>query len=150
MTATLGDFAWRVRGHLFRSIREDGAMPSAGEIAAGLDAAPERVTGAFEALAAAHVLVLDPDGSVLMAHPFAGAPTGFRVETPQGIYEANCAWDALAIPLLLGTDGVTPTRCPETGEAFDLTVCDGRAGPPGAVVRFPVPARRFWDDIHFT
>ena len=150
MTATLGDFAWRVRGHLFRSIREEGAAPSARAIAAALDAAPERVTGAFEALAAARVLVLDSRGDILMAHPFAGAPAGFPVETPRGIYEANCAWDALAIPLILGVDGTTPTRCPETGGAFDLTVRDGRAGPPEAVVRFPVPARRFWDDIHFT
>ena len=150
MSATLPEFAWRVRGHLFRSIRDRRAMPTPGEVAGALDASPGRVGRALAALSAAHVLVLDPRGSILMAHPFAGAPMGFRVETPRGSYEANCAWDALAIPFLLGTDGSSRTRCPETGEAFDLTVRGGAAGPPGAVVRFPVPARRFWDDVRFT
>lgn len=150
MSATPSDFAWRMRGHLFRAIRERGATPTPSELAAGLRVPLERVTRALESLAAAHVLVLDSAGSVLMAHPFAGTRTGFRVETPSGSYWANCAWDALAIPLLLGTDGVTPTRCPGTGEAFDLAVRAGCVGPAGAVVRFPVPARRFWDDIHFT
>lgn len=143
-------FAWRVRTHVFRWLRDRASMPSPPAIAAGLGESPDRVNRALAALAAAHVLVLDPDGSVLMAHPFAGAPTGFRVETPRGSYEANCAWDAIAIPLILGTDGTTATRCPATGEAFDLTVLDGVVGPTRSVVRFPVPARRFWDDIHFT
>lgn len=150
MTAALTDFDSRVRGHIFRSIRDRSALPSLREIGDRLGASPGRVTVALEALAAAHVVVLDPEGGILMAHPFAGAPAGFRVATPRGLYEANCAWDAIAIPVILRTRGATPTRCPETGEAFALTVREGLAGPTGAVVRFPVPARRFWDDIAFT
>ena len=97
-----------------------------------------------------HVLVLDEHGEVLMAHPFSAVPTPYRVETATRAYWANCAWDAIAIPLLLDTDGRTPTICPGSGERFELTVTGGRLHPAGAVVRFAVPVRDFWDDIGFT
>ncbi len=85
-----------------------------------------------------------------MAHPFSAVPTPYRVETPARAYRANCAWDAIAIPLLLGADGRVRTLCPQSGARFELTVTQGLAGPHGAVVRFPVPARSFWDDIGYT
>lgn len=143
-------FAWRLRGHLYRRIRDTGTVPSRAQLAAGLAATDTEIGRALRFLAAACVLALDEHGEVRMAHPFSAVPTPYRVETPIGSYWANCAWDALAIPLLLGTDGRTRTRCPQSGVRFDLTMTRGRAGPPGAVVRLPVPVRNFWDDIGFT
>lgn len=86
-----------------------------------------------------------------MAHPFSAVATPFRVRTPKMDYWANCAWDALAIPLLLDVDGRTQTTCAHSGASIELAVNNGRVEPAGGgVVRFPVPARRFWDDIGFT
>ena len=142
-------FAWRLRGHLYRRIRESGVVPSRAGLQK-LGAAAGEVDRALGFLAGAHVLALDEAGEVWMAHPFSAVPTPYRVETPIGDYWANCAWDAIAIPLILDTDGRTPTVCPHSGVRFDLTVVDGRVGPAGSVVRLPVPARDFWDDIGFT
>ena len=143
-------FAWRLRGHLYRRIRESGVVPTQAELRGQIGAGDAEIHEAHRFLADAHVLVLDEHGEVLMAHPFSAVPTPYRVETPTGDYWANCAWDAIAIPLILGTDGRTPTVCPHSGVRFDLTVVDGRVGPEGSVVRLPVPARDFWDDIGFT
>lgn len=143
-------FAWRVRGDLYRRMRETGAVSTRAELGVRLDAPDTQIAAAFRFLADAHVLVLDGAGEVRMAHPFSAVPTPYRVETPAGVYWANCAWDAIAIPLLLGTDGRTHTACPQSGVPFDLTVAGVRVGPAGSVVRFPVPARNFWDDIGYT
>ncbi|MCY3705668.1 MAG: organomercurial lyase [Gammaproteobacteria bacterium] len=143
--------AWRLRGHLYRRIRDSGLVPGRAELGEGLGAAAGEVDQALAFLADAHVLVLDEAGEVWMAHPFSAVETPFRVRTPRTDYWANCAWDALAIPLLLDVDGRTPTTCPQSGAPIDLSVADGRVEPAdGAVVRFPVPARHFWDDIGFT
>ena len=143
-------FAWRLRGHLYRRIRQTCAVPTRVELGAHFDASGGRISHALGFLADAHVLVLDSQGEVLMAHPFSAVPTPYRAKTVDGTYWANCAWDAIAIPLILGTDGRTPTTCPQSGADFDLTVTQGRVGPREAVVRFAVPVRSFWDDIGFT
>lgn len=143
-------FAWRLRGHLYRRTRDTGAMPTRAELRDRLGAGDAEVDRALRFLANANVLALDESGEVLMAHPFSAAPTPYRVETSAGAYWANCAWDAIAIPLLLGIDGRTPTTCPHSGEGFELTVTGGRVRPSKAVVRFAVPVSAFWDDIGFT
>jgi len=143
-------FAWRLRGHLYRRVRDTGTVPSRAELAAELGTAGAEIDRALHFLAEAYVLALDERGEVWMAHPFSAVPTPYRVETPIGAYWANCAWDALAIPVLLGTNGRTRTSCPHSGTRFDLTMTRGRAGPSGAVVRLAVPVRDFWDDIGFT
>ena len=128
-----------------------GLSPAAPSLARGLGAGADEVDRALALLAEAHVLVLDETGEIWMAHPFSAVETPFHVRTSGTDYWANCAWDALAIPLLLDVDGRTRTTCPRSGAAIDLAVTNGRVEPAdGAVVRFPVPARRFWDDIGFT
>jgi len=144
-------FAWGLRGHLYRRIRESGLVPRRAELGESLGARAGEVDRALALLAEAHVVVLDEAGEVWMAHPFSAVETPFRVRTPGMDYWANCAWDALAIPLLLDVDGRTGTACPQSGAPIDLSVTGGCVDPAGgAVVRFPVPARRFWDDIGFT
>lgn len=151
VTGRGGAFAWRLRGHLYRRIRESGVVPGRAELGEGLGAGAGDVDRALAFLAEAHILVLDEAGEIRMAHPFSAVETPFRVRTRWTDYRANCAWDALAIPLLLDVDGRTPTACPHSGAPIDLAVTDGGVEPAGgAVVRFPVPARRFWDEIGFT
>lgn len=152
MVTGRGDaFAWRLRGHLYRRIGESGVVPDRVELAGGLGAGAGDVDRALAFLAEAHILVLDEAGEIRMAHPFSAMETPFRVRTRWTDYRANCAWDALAIPLLLDVDGRTRTACPRSGAAIHLAVTSGRVEPAGgAVVRFPVPARRFWDDIGYT
>ena len=151
VTGRGGALAWRLRGHLYRRIGKSGAVPTRLELRDGLEATVGEVDRALAFLADSHGLVLDNAGEVRMAHPFSALATPFRVRTTRTNYWANCAWDALAIPLLLEVDGRTRTACPHSGVPIDLALTNGRVEPSdGAVVRFPVPARCFWDDIGFT
>ena len=143
-------FAWRLRGHLYRRTLDTGRVPTRAQMAAGMDAPGAKVDAALRRLADARVIALDDAGEVWMAHPFSAVPTPYRVETGIGDYWANCAWDAIAIPITLDTDGRTSARCPRSDAVIDLAVAGGRVEPVGTVVLLPVPARRFWDDIGFT
>ena len=150
MTTPRSDFAWRLRGHLYRRTRDSGAVPTRAELSTDLRSTEGEVDAALRFLADRYVLALGDAGEVWMAHPFSAVPTPYRVETGIGDYWANCAWDALAIPITLGTNGRIRSRCPHSDAVIDLVVAGGRAEPRGTVVLLPVPARNFWDDIGFT
>jgi len=92
------------------------------------------------------VSLVDDSHQLRMAHPFSGVDTGYRSVVGDTTWNANCAWDALAILALMG-DG----RAYAPGPGGDLvwTVEDGEVSPDG-FVHFLVPAARFWDDIGFT
>jgi hypothetical protein len=77
-----------------------------------------------------------------MAEPFSAVPTAFAVRAGDRRWWANCAWDALAIPPLVGVDAVVETACPDCGEAL--------TDRGDAVAHFAVPARDWWRSIGFT
>ena len=142
-------FERRVRATVIQALRDTGAAPTAASIGNTLGVEESRVTAALHSLAAEHRLVLVPGADhVLMAHPFSGSASDFRVTIGGRTWFANCVWDGLSILALLG-DGTLETHSPATGETITLMV---RAGlvQGDAVVHFLVPARCFWDDIALT
>jgi hypothetical protein len=92
----------------------------------------------LRALEAAHVVVLDEDARIVMAHPFAGHRDGARVEAAGRTWWGSCAWDGFGIVHALGLEGATIT-------AQGLEVAE-----PGVVFEVAVPAARWWDDIAHT
>ena len=102
-------------------------------------------------LADAHAIALSDDGDhIWMAHPFSGVPTDYRVETGELGFQANCAWDALAIPALIGRDARIHTTNPVLRESMQLEIRDGELQPTLSVIHFVVPASHFWEDIGYT
>jgi len=92
----------------------------------------------YGSLAAQHVVALDPDGQVLMAHPFATHTDGARVDAGGRTWWGNCAWDAFGIVAALGLEDATIT-------AQGITL-----PREAAVFGVLVPASHWWDDIAFT
>jgi hypothetical protein len=121
-----------LRAEIMRTFAETGAPPAVAP-SADLDALVER-----------HVVVLDGDGAILMAHPFAAHREGTRVEAGGREWWGNCAWDAFGIIAALGlADAVL------TAQDVTLRVRDGE--PSGdAVFHVEVPAARWWDDVGYT
>lgn len=103
----------------------------------------DAVVGSLSRLATGHRLALDAEGAVWMAHPFSAVETGYAAVIGDRRWDANCAWDALAILSLLG-DG-----CVEGPGDLNWEVSDGSVEPKG-LVHLLVPAREFWEDIGFT
>ncbi len=89
------------------------------------------------ALAAAHVVVLDGDGAIHMAHPFAGHRAGARVDAHGRTWWGNCAWDGLGIVAALGLRDATVTS-------------NGLTTEDDVAFHVEVPARDWWADIGHT
>jgi len=149
------EFNQRVRWRLYHSFVDSGRCPLKAEISADLGCRVDDVAKAFEQLAAAHVLVLQPgSGEVLMANPLSAVPTPFLVETPGTLgtrsWYGNCIWDALGVIAMLQGEGRVLASCGCCGESMSVTLRQGEAvcQPPG-LVHFALPARQWWDDIVF-
>jgi hypothetical protein len=128
-----------------------GVPPSIAGLMDTLSAAEPDVRAGLQRLASARVVVLQPEsGELLMVPPFSAVPTPFLVATRQYTAYANCAWDALGIPVMLHDDAEITSACACCGESIALAAFGN--GPPfgESVVHFAVPARHWWDDIVFT
>ncbi len=147
----LADFPWSLRTEIYRVIGATTRTPSLDDLAAWSGRSRTQVLEALDALEDAHQIALLPDRSgVWMANPFSSVPTGFPVETERGRYWANCAWDALGIPAILGIDGWTEARCAASGTPISYGVKGGRRVGDDGVIHLVVPPRSAWDDIGFT
>lgn len=148
-------FSTRVRARVYELFVETGKCPLKGEVAADQGCCTADVTTAFNELAAAHMLVLQPgSGEILMANPLSAVPTPFVVETPgpggARTWYGNCIWDALGVIAMLQGEGRVLASCGCCGESMTVSVGQGKVAcaPPG-IVHFALPARQWWDDIVF-
>jgi hypothetical protein len=145
------DFDRRVRQHIYEATLARGHPPTVGETAKGLSAPVYEILASFQRLAAAHILVLQPEnGEILMASPFSAVPTPFLVELEAFSCYGNCIWDALGIAAILKQNAHIRTACADCGVALELSVIDGSLQAARGIIHFALPARRWWDNIVFT
>jgi len=145
------DFGWTVRTAVYRHFVDHVEAPTLPALANRVGASSGEVRAALDVLEAAHQIALLPDGSgIWMANPFSAVPTDFPVRTARGNWWANCAWDALGIPAVLGTDTWTDARCAHSGEPIGFGVEGGRRIGDDGIVHLVVPPRDAWEDIGFT
>lgn len=129
-----------IRARIYDELLRSGRAPAAAELGDG---------EALQRLAAAHVLVLDDAGEILMAPPFSAVPTPFLVQTATFRAFGNCIWDALGIAAMAGSDANISTSCGDCGAAMRLEVAGGAVEGAG-ILHFAIPARRWWEEIVFT
>lgn len=140
-------FDRQVRAQTYRLFVGGARLVDADSIAASRGWDPGEVESSLARLAAEHrISLVDHSHRVHMAHPFSGIDSGYRSFVGDQSWNANCAWDALAILALVG-DG----RAYAPGPDGDLVwkIEEGEVSPAG-IVHFLVPAAHFWDDIGFT
>ena len=148
MDSTLEAQDRAVRIAVYEHAVERSVPPRATALADRCGLGVERVRESLERLADARALVLQPQSrEILMAAPFSAVPTAFAVRAAGRTYHANCIWDALGIPAMLGVDALVETACACCGEAMAPRVEGGRLAPLEGVAHFAVPARRWWQDI---
>jgi hypothetical protein len=140
-------FDWTVRNAVYAAILERTVPLTADETAAALGFSPDDVRAAYERLNDRHALFLTPGShDVRMAHPFSGVPTAFRVEVGDRAYWANCAWDTLGIPAALHADARIEAPLGEGG-SIRFGIEAGHVRGWDGVVHFPLPVRRWYDDL---
>jgi predicted ArsR family transcriptional regulator len=105
----------RIRHRIYSALAQGAPIPTAASLAATFGIPAADVRESLERLHTAHLLVLDEETrEVRMASPFSGVPTAYRVEGHGTSWDANCAWDALALTRLLRARPGSSTRA-ETG-----------------------------------
>ena len=148
--APLTELDWSVRGEVYATFGRTGRAPSIDELAIFADVTEPMARESLARLADGHHLALLPDGGVWMANPFSAVPTEYPVDTPKMSCWANCAWDALGVPAILGVDGWTRTQCAESGTPLEFGVRDGQVEGDDGVIHLVTPIRDAWVDIGFT
>jgi hypothetical protein len=146
------DLDFHVRRYVYEVVLARGYPPTLAETAEHVRAPASDTRGAFERLAAGHVLVLQPDtGEILMASPFSAVPTPFVVELGSIGYFCfgNCIWDGLGIAAMTGRDARIKTSCADCGAAMEVRVSGGAVQYAEGLAHFAIPARHWWDDIVF-
>jgi hypothetical protein len=73
-------------------------------------------------------------------------PTAFRAEVGDHTYWANCGWDVLGIPAALHADAQIEAPIGD-GESIRFAIEAGRLKDWDGLVHFPLPFRRWYDDL---
>lgn len=140
----------RLRNLTYACLVRLGRVPAAAEVAADSGRSRAEVIAGWKRLHSEHALVLNQTtGEIVMANPFSGVPTAYRVEAAGQWWYGNCAWDAFGICGALHTDGQIETSCPDCGQALSIAVRNQRPDQ-NLLFHSLVPAARWWDDIVFT
>jgi hypothetical protein len=139
-----------LRNATYRLFVELGRAPVLDEVAETAGMSADEVAVGWRRLHDAHALVLDADGAIVMANPFAARPTPFRVEAAGRSWFANCGWDAFGIGAALGVDSVIHAACPDCAEPMTIDVRAGLPEESSTVFHVLVPATDWWNHIGFT
>lgn len=135
-----------VRQRIYDSLAATGAAPTRTDLGRRIGSDID-VNAALRRLHDAHAIVLDAFGSIRMALPFSAVPTAHVVRSGARRWWANCAWDALAVPVVMGIDATIDASWLDDDAPVDLAVRDGRPTHTDGFVHFAHPAARWWDDI---
>ena len=147
----LDDVIEEVRVAVYRSLAASGRLPSADHLAE-IAGSPVRAAQAVVELADRRAWALGPDGSIVLAHPFATRSFGYSVMSASALWWGGCCWNAFAIPHLVVDCGpaIVAGACPACDRplAWRVTASAPPDGPETA--HFLVPTSRMWDDVIHT
>lgn len=148
---TLPDRTWAVRAFIFRYFVDHERPPAVAETAERFAMSVESAREAYTQLADAHQMVLEPGSDeIRMASPLSAVPTPYRVFAGDHSYYANCAWDSLGIPAMLGADACIEAHDTLSGDLVRYTVEAGELRADGGYVHFSVPVRDWYGDLIHT
>jgi hypothetical protein len=108
------------------------------------------VRAAFARLSDSHAFMLTESGELWRVAPFSAIPTAFPVGSGGQTYYANCIWDALGIPAMLGQDATIPASCACCNLEMTLRVEGESLLSHDGLIHVAVPARRWYEDVAFT
>ena len=149
MEKTFDELDKQVRFHVYDTVMNSGKIPTAAETAYSLGQTGDEIGASFQRLAEAHILVLQKGrGEILMANPFSAIPTPFVVTTAGGTsFYANCIWDAMGVPAMLGRAALIEASCGCCSTAMTVEIKNRSVVNPKGIAHFAIPAKRWWDDI---
>ena len=142
---------WALRAFVYRHFAETTRPPHVDEVASHFALTHEQAVAGYEELHRRHAFFLRPGtDEILMANPFSGVETTFRVRAKGKTYFANCAWDSLGIPVALHTDAEIEATCAQSGEQIYIRVSRGAVSGSDVLAHFLIPFRDWYADLMST
>jgi hypothetical protein len=142
---------WEIRAFVYRHFAETTRPPHIDEAASRFALTREEAIAAYEELHRRHAFFLKPGTyEILMANPFSGVETSFKVHANGKTYFANCAWDSLGIPAALHTNAEIEAFCAQSGEPIFLHVSEGEVYGSDVLAHFLIPFREWYNDLTST
>lgn len=143
---------WDIRLYVYDRFVAKGKAPTYQATAGHFAIPDEEARLAYHRLNDAHALFLRPHtDDILMAHPLSAIETDYQVQVDAVTLYANCAWDSLGIPAMLGKDAHITVTHPINQDMITYDVIDGElhAGDRG-YVHFLLPFSQWYDDLIHT
>lgn len=145
------ELIWSIRTFIYDHFAQTTHAPSINETALRFDLTREEAASVFKELHQRHALFLAANmHDILMANPFSGVETTFRVHVNGKTYFANCAWDSLGIPAALHVDAEIEAFCSQSRASIRISVEDGKVSKSDVLTHFLVPFKHWYDDLIFT
>lgn len=140
---------WDIRLYIYETLVKTGHVPSHQQTARHFDIGDEVARLAYRRLHDAHLLFLYPNtDEIMMAFPLSGIKTPYQVIVDDVTLYANCAWDSLGIPAMLGKDAQVTVEHPLTQETITYTIHNGELqAEGGSVVHYALPFAAWYDDL---
>jgi hypothetical protein len=139
---------WEIRAFVYQHFAETTRPPRVDDTASHFALTHEQAASAYEELHQRHALFLKPGAhEILMANPFSGVETPFKVRADGKTYFANCAWDSLGIPAALHADAEIEAACAQSGDPIRLHVRAQQVQGSDVLVHFLIPFREWYDDL---
>jgi hypothetical protein len=149
-TAEQAEFDNSLRLYTYRQVVASGKAPTMAQAAAEMSVSKEAIRASYARLSESHALMLTETGELWRVAPFSAVSTAFPVESGGRTYYANCIWDALGIPAMLGQDATIPASCACCNLEMTLRVKAGSLLPHDGLIHVAVPAGRWYEDVAFT
>jgi hypothetical protein len=144
------NFDSRLRLFVYRQMIHTGECPSVAVMAKALRVSAKSIRSALARLSESHAFMQQEDGELWRVAPFSTIPTAFQVTVGRRSWFANCIWDALGIPAMLGKDARIGASCGCCNLAMPIEVRGDKLRSGTGIIHIAVPARGWYKDVAFT
>jgi Alkylmercury lyase len=144
------NFDSRLRLFVYRQMIRTGKCPAVADMAKSLKVSAKSIRASLARLSETHAFMQQEDGELWRVAPFSAIPTAFPVTVGRRSWFANCIWDALGIPALLGKDAHIGASCGCCNLAMPIEVRDRKLRAGSGIIHIAVPAREWYKDVAFT
>jgi hypothetical protein len=140
----------RVHYELIRGLIDEGACPSASDLAGRIGLELADVQTLLRELQAIHGAVLHPHVcEPWIVHPFSSTPTLNWIEGRRAGWWAPCVWCAFGVAALVKGEVRIHTRLGAESEPIIIPAAGGvPTGSDDLVVHFAIPPANAWDNVH--
>jgi hypothetical protein len=140
-----------VRKYVFDHFFEDTTAPTLEEVMQRFGLSRNQASSVFRELEADHHILLVPGTQrILMANPYSAVTTPFRVRIGDKRYFANCAWDTVALHVMLEEDAVVESFCHHCAEPIRITLKRGKvklSKPSFPIIFLSMPVARWYENL---